>query len=304
MATPYMSRTASLYESSSNPIRRSKNGTNLQTPKQHERRRSTPTALSRLSSKLKLRIHTKKIKSMSFTSGATSSILNDKITWRPTLPIIYKDELLLNTLTEFMTQSFNEENILFLQSVLALNNVTSKKIDSKIESIYALYINSNAEYQINLSYLCFTDILSKKGVFTAFDRTVKRNIFDLCVHEIERLIISSVLPSFYASKIFQNVARNSDSYPKESCVLSGTNEAPMALSLMDDSLGVSIAFSGRKIRSNKMRTPVNASLHCFLSPLSLSPVSSNSSSHSACPLKNSETKISNDVDLCATFHHE
>merc|ERR1719362_1064833 len=125
----------------------------------------------------------------------------DYTPWKPSLQTIFKDKLLLNALTEYMQSQYNEENILFLKSVKEITDHKYKdnKIDAKIISIYKRYIEQNAEYQINLSYHCYTNILSKGTEFVNFSLNEKYQIFDLCVAEIERLIITSILPTFFAS---------------------------------------------------------------------------------------------------------
>jgi len=123
----------------------------------------------------------------------------------PSLQTIYKDALLFNALTKFMRSQYNEENILFLRDVKKINNHKNDDIENRIISIYNRYIKRGAEYQLNLSYGCFMDILSKKSQLIDYDLNQKCQIFDLCVNEIERLISISILPSFYNSSLFINV---------------------------------------------------------------------------------------------------
>jgi len=148
-------------------------------------------------------------------SAPTPSTNNNKIVWRPSLEIIFKDELLLKTLLIFAKKCYNEENILFLQSVKELNNYKNDQIDDKIISIYDDFIDEYAKYKINLSYKCSIDIISQSAQFTDYDLDKKRAMFAKCVHEIERLILTSILPKFYCSSLFQNIAKKSRYYEQK-----------------------------------------------------------------------------------------
>eukprot|EP01084_Bolivina_argentea_P015095 28235_1 len=135
------------------------------------------------------------------------------ISWRPSLQIIYKDKLLLQTLIKFMTKSYNSENIFFILAVQKLQQ-TTKDLNSQISSIYNTYIIANASYQINISYHCFLNIMSKKCIFNTFDIKKKHSMFNECVYEIESLIITSILPSFYGSIMFRSTAKQSKYYQR------------------------------------------------------------------------------------------
>eukprot|EP01084_Bolivina_argentea_P317570 550629_1 len=119
-----------------------------------------------------------------------------------------------------MTAQYNEENILFLQSVNILkqnindllmfnatNNIVKiEKINVEIMYIYNKYITHTAEKQINLSYQCFTNINILQQKFKSFSLNEKANIFDNSVNEIQNLIQNSIIPSFYTSQEFQSIA--------------------------------------------------------------------------------------------------
>lgn len=145
-------------------------------------------------------------------SKSQKSNVQKQIRWRPSLCIIYKDELLLNALIAFCEKRYNAENILFL---LAVRHLANDGIDDgdgmneHIDSIYDLYIVSSAKYKINVSYACYMDVISKISTFRRMTMMEKCQLFNHCVDEIERLMAVSVLPSFYNSKYFQNVAAKS-----------------------------------------------------------------------------------------------
>eukprot|EP01083_Nonionella_stella_P023161 64024_1 len=135
-----------------------------------------------------------------------------KSKWRPSLQFIYDDDELLRTLTLFMRKQYNEENILFLQSVRALQYKidclpsTTQQIHFDIIHIYNQYIIQNAMQQVNLSYNCFNSIMSMQSKLEDLDLSAKRCLFDSCVTEIEKLVKLSILHGFYASDDFQSIA--------------------------------------------------------------------------------------------------
>eukprot|EP01083_Nonionella_stella_P249108 861706_1 len=150
---------------------------------------------------------------------------NEKIRWRPSLKILYNDSLLLKTLIAFMEKSYNSENILFLLSVKKLQK-SLLDLDTifNITCIYNTYIIPTSPHQINLSYHSFVNVLSKKDKFNTFDINTKHAIFNECVTEIEQLMVTSILPSFYSSNMFQSVAKQSKFY--ESYLLKVMNSRP------------------------------------------------------------------------------
>eukprot|EP01083_Nonionella_stella_P190245 704637_1 len=148
--------------------------------------------------------------------------IQEKITWRPSLNDICMDKHLSNALIEFMKRIYCEENILFLRAVQQFKceidqyihfesdsdlKHNQKDTDFQIISIYNTYILSNSQYQVNLSYGNFMDSLKRKEAVSTLTIHQKKEIFDDCVKEIQRLIMSSVLPSFYDSAEFAIIAQ-------------------------------------------------------------------------------------------------
>eukprot|EP01083_Nonionella_stella_P190246 704638_1 len=148
--------------------------------------------------------------------------IQEKITWRPSLNDICMDKHLSNALIEFMKRIYCEENILFLRAVQQFKceidqyihfesdsdlKHNQKDTDFQIISIYNTYILSNSQYQVNLSYGNFMDSLKRKEAVSTLTIHQKREIFDNCVDEVERLIMSSVLSPFYDSAEFAVVAQ-------------------------------------------------------------------------------------------------
>eukprot|EP01083_Nonionella_stella_P088199 245639_1 len=127
--------------------------------------------------------------------------------YRPSLRAIWTDPLLFNALVQFCQKSFNSENILFLQSVKNLKRKPIDHLDKAITSIYDSFIQHGAQYQINLSSACFVNIMSKRSALIAFDAAQKYSLFDLCVAEIERLVVTSILSAFYCSSFFCKAAK-------------------------------------------------------------------------------------------------
>eukprot|EP01083_Nonionella_stella_P045968 123133_1 len=127
------------------------------------------------------------------------------ILWRPSLSTIWNDTFLFDALIKFTERSFSSENILFLQSVENLKRSNADNIDANILSIYDLYIQYGAQYQVNLSYACFMHVMSKRGAFKTLDMNQKYSIFDVCVDEIERLVVTSILSAFYSSSFFHRI---------------------------------------------------------------------------------------------------
>jgi len=111
-----------------------------------------------------------------------------------------------------MRRSFNAENVLFLSAVRALLDIEEEHIDDAIESIYDSFIGLNASSPINLSYERLMHILWLRSQFSSYDLSAKRSLFELCVVEIESLMVSSVLPAFYESADFAAAARKSEHY--------------------------------------------------------------------------------------------
>jgi len=124
------------------------------------------------------------------------------------------------------------------------NRFEEQKIDSAIVSLYRSFIaEDTAQQQINLKYAVKTrindifkiksnkkknddDTKKKKKATKAmkasslealsrFTLQQKRHIFDECIAEIEQLVRTSVLYSFYASPEFQDIAQDRD-IPTES----------------------------------------------------------------------------------------
>ena len=143
----------------------------------------------------------------------TKQCTDSNILSRPSLEAIYKDSKLLNALIRDMKKSYNLENITFLLSVKALKDLSKlADIESMIKSIYLLYIHTTAEAQVNLSYFCVINLQSKYERLGTLTLHEKQSIFDLCVQEIEYLINTSILSSFYKSSFFQNTAKRSKKY--------------------------------------------------------------------------------------------
>eukprot|EP01083_Nonionella_stella_P049048 130822_1 len=141
------------------------------------------------------------------TSNRSSQ--RSSIKWHPSLRHIYDDKELLSALTVFMTRQYNEENILFLLSIRALNKTQNEtQINARIRDIYSEYILHDAPKQVNLSYDCFMNVLSLRDSFIQMDVTRKKAIFDFCVLEIEKLILTSILHGFYLSNEFRIVAES------------------------------------------------------------------------------------------------
>merc|ERR1712176_268945 len=140
-----------------------------------------------------------------------------RISWRPSLHIIYKDEFILNALLRFAEQSFNAENILFLLLIKELRNAKLHQINEMIEIIYNYYIKSGAEYQVNISSSCYGHLMCQYPYFESFSLDQKRSMFNHCFEEIETLVNSSILPSFYWSNTFRQTVKKSTYYKAYKC---------------------------------------------------------------------------------------
>jgi len=144
---------------------------------------------------------------------------------------------LLEALTRFMTKQYNVENIKFLRAVrrvnaviddamasspmLPINRFEEQKLDSAIVAVYRSFIaEDTALQQINLKYAVKTRInavfktassstidRSSADILSRFTIHQKRHIFDECIGEIEQLVRTSILYSFYASPDFQDIAQ-------------------------------------------------------------------------------------------------
>jgi len=139
---------------------------------------------------------------------------------------MYDDDEILGALTRFMEHQCSEENILFLQAVHRLNDslraydlliatqqmgphqVDHKAVELEIQSIFTTFIAESAENQINLSFECSQRLKMALEHHAASELTLcgKRAIFEGAVNEIERLMMTSVLPLFYFSPDFQCIA--------------------------------------------------------------------------------------------------
>eukprot|EP01083_Nonionella_stella_P147374 464862_1 len=157
---------------------------------------------------------------------STTPPIHMKSKWRPSLQFIMHDTELLNALIALMTKRYNEENILFLQSVNQLthhinallltdsepNIVQKDKIDVEITSIYSTYIINTAQKQINLSGECFNEIMYIHQRYTSLPLTKSALIFERSVMEITNLIQTSILSGFYAANAFQSIAADRNIY--------------------------------------------------------------------------------------------
>eukprot|EP01083_Nonionella_stella_P066679 175818_1 len=142
--------------------------------------------------------------------------------WRPDLDFILDDEEILQELITYMTKQYNEENILFLESIgklecninellmfdEAIDPVTIDKINVEIAIIYATYITHDAHRQVNLSSACRTEIMSHYQQFKALTLKQKADMFIQCGNEISQLIQRSILSWFYQSNGFQSIAHS------------------------------------------------------------------------------------------------
>lgn len=77
-------------------------------------------------------------------------------------------------------------------------------------------------FQVNLSYDCFMNSLSRREEISTLSVSKKKIIFDIAVDEIERLILSSVLGPFYDSAEFAVVAQQRPSNGQ--CINDGNNK--------------------------------------------------------------------------------
>jgi len=135
-----------------------------------------------------------------------------KMRWRPSLRLIYDDAVVLEALTEYTQRSFNAENVLFLRAVRALLDVDAAHIDDAIITIYDSFIGLSAISSINLSSECLMHILWLRSQFSSYDLSAKRALFEVCVSEIEFLMLSSVLPAFYESPELAAAAPKSEHF--------------------------------------------------------------------------------------------
>ena len=234
----------------------------------------------------------------------TPTFARRRSNWKPSLEHLLEDSELLDALMEFMTKQYNEENLLFLLSVNALNhqidslihqkNVTShqmEEVDCAIKSIYETYIIEDGSKQINLSYACYSTVLLSKDRFYSFDLHEKRILFNCCTAEITSLIQKSIFYGFFRSDGFQSIAieRDIDIMPFIDDIRSGTMSETCALSMtsmpeMSPSLN-GCYFSNKSVSNASMELFEEYKLESPSSISVISPVASElESSSDATPL--------------------
>eukprot|EP01084_Bolivina_argentea_P145433 254909_1 len=207
----------------------------------------TQSPIARTSSDPNLNIDPHNIIVIDDTS--TSLKMTQRSQWKPSLNTISSDSRLLPALITFMERSYNEESILFLQSVRQLNSQLRQPhrnemdIDYAIRSIFLRYIAASAEYQINLSYACSqkTTKMCETQSLSTYSMDQKRNIFDAAVAEVNRLMVNSVLGLFYDSREFQSIAQlsNSSSLSETSLPV----PPPIVLSMSQSALSLDVAMA-------------------------------------------------------------
>ena len=136
------------------------------------------------------------------------------------------------------------------------------------------------------------DILSKREHLWIISVAEKRQMFSLCIHQIEKLILSSVLYLFYESDEFQNVVRSSDNYKNHLIDLKNQRrrvavyEAPRELHLhhTDDHHDDLVDFDA--VTDNVLDTPTHGNGILSISPYaSLTPVSAITPHQDSPPIK-------------------
>lgn len=213
------------------------------------------------------------------------TIPHQKIAWKPSLRVIYDDALLLNALVKYMTRAYCAENIEFINCVKALRIKNANTIDPHILCIYNTFIGPTAPRSINLSYDCLMDILSKREQLPSLSVAAKREMFGLCIHEIEKLILSSVLYLFYESDEFQTVVRSSDNYQNHLIDLKNERRRVAVCEDARDLSQDSVDFDAVLSNDEAFDTPTHGHGLAALSPYaSLTPVSATSPMHSP-PIK-------------------
>eukprot|EP01083_Nonionella_stella_P106303 306560_1 len=149
-------------------------------------------------------------------SSRTNNLkMKHKSQWKPSLDHICNHQRLLSALITFMTRSYNEENIFFLQSVQEFKakfhgpKSNEIQIDENVQLLFERYIAHSAEYQINLSYSCcqYTTNMCRVQLLSTLSMHQKQVIFDSAVDEVSRLMVDAVLGRFYDSHEFQSVAQ-------------------------------------------------------------------------------------------------
>lgn len=218
------------------------------------------------SKRRRIRSKSHKIRKQSKSKKSVKKTEKKKILWRPSLEIMFKDKLLLNSLIAHSEQQYNSENILFLISIRELINGSNANINDQIESIYNLYIVASAKCKINLSYACYMDAISKISTFRGMTQMEKYKLFDICVKEIERLMLVSVLPSFYNSKCFQGVAEKSKYY-KEYKPLKAPQKPSLGLNAFSSDLCILSEYeteSEASIKQSNVKTKSNGNHKSFL----------------------------------------
>eukprot|EP01084_Bolivina_argentea_P033693 62307_1 len=204
-----------------------------------------------------------------------------------------------------MEKAYNSENIFFILSVRDLQiQFLANEINNQIVSIYNLFINSNAEYPINISHDCRRDILSKLNIFNNFTIKQKHCMFDLCVTQIETLMITSILPGFYSSKMFYNIAKKCEYYgcnfihtPPPNISYSPYSQRNKLKITNNESFNPcnSINNNYNKFKPYKMRE--NCESQRYTQPILVR----NRRYSITCSLRNSVTEISKDVDIDEDF---
>eukprot|EP01084_Bolivina_argentea_P100513 180436_1 len=181
-------------------------------------------SLRNIFTKVQKKVSSKNTKSTEFKRYQSEPVSHLAITskWRPNLDFILDDEELLIQLIHFMVKQYNEENVLFLEALSRLEctinelvmsdaiitSATEYKINHHIQRIYSTYITKDAHRQVNLSYQCWTEIMSHYDDFQALSLPQKADMFIQSGNEIATLVRLSVLGGFYRSDEFQSIAHS------------------------------------------------------------------------------------------------